>query len=83
LTLEGSFDMRMTLPLDDDACGVARDDACAQSLDLGRALSALIRRSGVAKLPMRQVDGAWVVDLPTDAAPLTASRVQKLLDESA
>jgi len=52
-------------------------------LKLGQAVSELIRRGSADKLPLKQVDGVWLIDLPADAAPLTSRQVQQLLDESA
>jgi hypothetical protein len=75
--------MRTTLTLEDDAFATASAYARARALKLGQAVSELIRRGSAEKLPLKQVDGIWVIDLPADAAPLTARRVQQLLDESA
>lgn len=75
--------MRTTLTLEDDAFATAQAYAGARSLKLGQAVSELIRRGTAEKLPLKQVGGLWVVDLPADAPPLTARKVQQLLDESA
>ena len=74
--------MRTTLTLEDDAFATATAYARARALKLGQAVSELIRRGSAEKLPLKQVDGVWVIDLPGDAAPLTARQVQQLLDES-
>jgi hypothetical protein len=55
----------------------------ARALKLGQAISELIRRSGADRVPLKQVDGVWVFDLPADAPPITAQQVAHLLDESA
>ena len=75
--------MRTTITLEDDAFAAASAYASARALKLGQAVSELIRRGTADKLPMKQIDGVWVFDLPADAAPLTAHRVQQMLDESA
>jgi hypothetical protein len=75
--------MRTTINLEDDAFAMAHAYARARALKLGEAVSELIRRGGTEKLRMKQVDGVWVVDLPADAAPLTARKVQQLLDDAA
>ncbi|MEP7100042.1 MAG: hypothetical protein ABI781_06005 [Burkholderiales bacterium] len=75
--------MRTTLTLEDDAFATANAYARARALKLGQAVSELIRRGSAEKLPLKQVDGVWVIDLPADAALLTARQVQQLLDESA
>ncbi len=75
--------MRTTLTLEDDAFATANAYARARALKLGQAVSELIRRGSADKLPLKQIDGVWVIDLPADAAPLTSRQVQQLLDESA
>ena len=75
--------MRTTITLEDDAFAMASAYARARALKLGQAVSELIRRGGADKLPLRQVDGVWVVDLPADTPPLSARQVQQMLDESA
>ena len=75
--------MRTTLTLDDDAFATANAYARARALKLGQAVSELIRRGSADKLPLKQVDGVWLIDLLADAAPLTSRQVQPLLDESA
>jgi len=75
--------MRTTLTLEDDAFATANAYARARALKLGQAVSELIRRGSAEKLPLKQVGGVWVIDLPANAAPLTARQVQQLLDESA
>ncbi|MBC8055540.1 MAG: hypothetical protein H7Y61_03050 [Rhizobiales bacterium] len=75
--------MRTTLTLEDDAFATANAYARARALKLGQAVSELIRRGSAEKLPLKQIDGVWVIDLPPSAAPLSARRVQQMLDESA
>jgi hypothetical protein len=75
--------MRTTITLEDDAFATASAYACARALKLGQAVSELIRLGSADKLPLQQLDGVWVVDLPADAAPISAGQVQQMLDESA
>ena len=75
--------MRTTLTLEDDAFATATAYAEARTLKLGQAVSELIRRGSAAKLPLKQVQGVWVIDLPADAPPLTARQVRQMRDESA
>jgi hypothetical protein len=74
--------MRTTLSLESDAFATAQAYARARSLKLGQAVSELIRLGSAERLPMRQVDGVWVFDLPADAPRVTASQVKALLDET-
>jgi hypothetical protein len=75
--------MRITINLDDDAVATASACARARGLELGAAVSQLIRCGAADRLPLSQVDGIWVVDLPADAAPLRAREVRQMLDASA
>ena len=74
--------MRSTLTLDDDAFATAVSYAHARGLKLGEAVSDLIRRGSSDRLPLKQVDGVWVFDLPADAPPVTSEQVRRLLDEA-
>lgn len=74
--------MRTTITLEDDAFATASAYARARALKLGQAVSELIRRGSADKLPLKQIDGVWVFDVPADTAPLTARQVQQMLDES-
>ncbi len=74
--------MRTTLSLESDAFATAQACARARSLKPGQAGSEPIRPGSAERLPMRQVDGGWVFDLPADAPRVTAARVKSLLDET-
>ncbi len=74
--------MRTTITLEDDAFVVANAYARARALRLGQAISELIRRGSAEKLPLKQVDGIWVFDLPADVPRVTTQQVQKMLEES-
>ena len=74
--------MRTTLTLEDDAFSTAQAYARARAMKLGQAISELIRRGSAGKVPMRQMNGVWVFDLPHDTPVVTAEQVKKLLDES-
>lgn len=75
--------MRTTITIEDDAFAMASTYARARALKLGQAVSELIRRGGAQTLPIKQKDGVWVFDLPSDTPRVTARQVQQLLDESA
>ena len=75
--------MRTTITIEDDAFAAAQAYANARALKLGQAVSELIRRGSAEKLPIKNVKGVWVFDLPPDTPPVTARHVQRLLDESA
>lgn len=75
--------MRTTITIEDDAFAAAQAYANARALKLGQAVSELIRRGSAEKLPIKNVKGVWVFDLPPDTPPVTARQVQRLLDESA
>ena len=75
--------MRTTISIEDDAFAAAQAYAKARALKLGQAVSELILRGSAEKLPIKQVKGVWVFDLPADTPPVTARQVQQMLDESA
>ncbi len=75
--------MRTTINLDNDALALARGFAKAHELNLGQAVSELIRRGRAENLPLTQKDGIWVFDLSPDAPRVIAQQVRQLLDESA
>jgi len=39
-------------------------------------------RGSEAKMPMKEINGVWVFDLPPDTPTISASKVRRLLDES-
>ena len=75
--------VRTTINIEDDAFAAARAYARARALKLGQAVSELIIRGSVEKLPIKQEKGIWVFDLPPDTPRVTARQVQQMLDESA
>ena len=75
--------MRTTISIDDEAFAAATAYAQARALKLGQAVSELILRSSAGKLPIKQVKGVWVFDLPADTPRVSMQQVQKLLDEAA
>ncbi len=75
--------MRTTITIDDDAFTAARSYAKARALKLGQAVSELIRRGSMEKLPIKQEKGVWIFDLPPDTRRVTARQVQQMLEESA
>lgn len=74
--------MRTTLTLEDDAFATAQAYARARAIKLGQAISELIRRGSAGKVPMRQMNGVWVFDLPAGTPTISAEKVKQLLDES-
>ena len=74
--------MRTTLNLEEDAMAAAQAYARARAIKLGQAVSELIRRGSAEKVAMKQVNGVWVFDLPSDTPKVTARQVKQLLDES-
>ena len=75
--------MRITITIEDDAFAIANAYAKARALELGEAVSQLIRRGGAENLRLTRKDGVWVFDLSPDAPRVTARQVQRLLDGSA
>lgn len=75
--------MRTTITIEDDAFQTASAYAHARALKLGQAVSELIRLANRRQMAMKQVDGAWVFDLPDDTPPVTARQVRELLEETA
>ena len=74
--------MRITLTLEDDAFATAQAYAKARAIKLGQAVSELIRRSSVEKMPFKQKGGVWVFDLPADTPEGTEARVKTLLEDA-
>jgi hypothetical protein len=70
--------MRTTLSLDDDAFRMAKRYASSRSLNLGKAVSELVRRAVITPRPMRLVNGILVFDLPPDSPRVTTKRVRAL-----
>ncbi len=75
--------MRTTIRIENEAFAAAKAYAQARALKLGQAVSELILRGSAEKLPLKQVKGVWVFDLPPGTPRVTAKQVQQLLDESA
>lgn len=75
--------MRTTISIEDDAFAAAKAYAQARALKLGQAVSELILRGSAQKLPIKQVSGVWIFDLPPNTPRITARQVQQMLDESA
>lgn len=74
--------MRTTLSLESDAFASAQACARARALKPGQAVPEPIRLGSAERLPMRQVNGVWVFDLPADAPRVTAAQVKSLRDET-
>lgn len=73
--------MRTTLNLDDDVVQLLKNYASGRAIPLGAAASELVRRGLEAPVPMRMVNGFYVVDLPADSAPISSARVKELLED--
>jgi hypothetical protein len=82
-TVKNESIMRTTISIEDKAFVAAKAYAKARALKLGQAVSELILRGSAEKLPLKQIKGVWVFDLPADTPRVTAQQVQQLLDESA
>ena len=74
--------MRTTINIEDDAFATAQAYAQARAIKLGQAVSELILRGNAPKVAMKQVNGLWVFDLPSDMPKISSQRVKQLLDES-
>lgn len=74
--------MRTTLTLEDDAFAIAQAYAKARAIKLSQAVSELIRRSSLEKMPFKQTGGVWVFDLPADTPMGTERQVKALLEEA-
>ncbi len=74
--------MRTTITLTNDAFVAAQAYAQARALKLGQAISELIRRGQGERLPVRQLGGVWVFDLPANTSRVKAARVKQLLEET-
>ena len=74
---------RTTLTTEDDAFGTAQAYAKARAINLGQAVSELICRSSVEKMPFKQTGGVWMFDLPADTPVGTERQVKALLEDAA
>ena len=74
--------MRITLTLEDDAFATAQAYAKARAIKLGQAVSGLIRRNSVEKMPFKQKGSVWVFDLPADTPGGTEAQVKALLEDA-
>jgi hypothetical protein len=74
--------MRTTINLEDVALEAAKAYAEARAIKLGQAISELIVRGSVGSIPIRELNGLWVFDLPKNTPKITAAKVKQLLDES-
>jgi hypothetical protein len=72
---------RTTLNLEKDAADAARRYAAARGIALGRAVSELIQKGLNAQIPLREVNGLWVFDLPPDSPRVTSEDVRRALDD--
>jgi hypothetical protein len=73
--------MRTTVSIDDDAFHLAKQYAETRSLGLGKALSELIRKGASHRWGMREEDGIYVIDLPSDSPKVTTKHILSLEDE--
>lgn len=73
--------MRTTITLEDDAFVAAQAYAQARAMKLGQAISELIRRASAGPVPVKEKDGVWMFDLPTDTPRVSSRRVKELLQE--
>jgi hypothetical protein len=74
--------MRTTINLEEAALEAAKAYAEARAIKLGQAISELIVRGSVGSIPIRELNGLWVFDLPKNTPKITAAKVKQLLDES-
>ena len=73
--------MKTTVSLEDDVIGIVTEYAAARKLDLGAAVSALVRKGIESPLSVRLANGLYVADLPADSPVITSERVKELMDE--
>ncbi len=73
--------MRTTITLEDDAFATASAYAKARALRLGQAVSELIRRGSTGPLPVKEVSGVWIFDLPLGTPRATAKQVRDGLED--
>lgn len=53
----------------------------AQPCESRQAVSELIRRTSAGPMPVKQVDGVWVFDLPPGTPRVSSRRVKELLED--
>jgi hypothetical protein len=73
--------MRTTVSLDDDAFELAKNYAEKKSLGFGKALSELVRKGASHRWGIREEDGIYVADIPTDSPTVTTQHILDLEDE--
>ncbi len=77
MPLPHRISVRTTINLEDDIVRVVKQYAKDRSINLGAAVSALLRRGLSAARPTRMVNGIHVVDLPEDSPRVTAECVRR------
>lgn len=70
--------MRTTLNLDDEALELAKEYAHSRSLNLGKAVSQLVRRGLTARCPTRRVNGLLIFDPPPGTPEVTTEQIKRL-----
>ena len=73
--------MRTTISIDDDAFLLAKQYAETRSLGLGKAVSELVRKGASHRWGLREEDGIYVVNLPSDSPMVTTKHILDLEDE--
>lgn len=74
--------MRTTITIDDKAMEIARAQAAARGVSLGRVISDAVMRSRLLPLSYHLVNGLPVLDLPPDTPTITMEEVKRLDEES-
>lgn len=73
--------MRTTIRLDDDILAFAKRYSESRSLNLGKAISDLVRRGIDAPPRTKIVNGIHVFDVPPDSPKVTTEHVLRLEDD--
>lgn len=73
--------MRTTLHIDDEAYRIVIRYAKDRKIGVGQAVSELVVKAARAKLPVKQVDGVFVFDLPPDSPEVTHEQVKRAITE--
>lgn len=68
---------RTTLALDDEAFQLAKNYAKNRSMNLGKAVSELVRRGLQARQAVREINGLLVFELPADSPRVTPEFVKR------
>ncbi|MBI5280666.1 MAG: antitoxin [Candidatus Solibacter usitatus] len=73
--------MRTTVHINDDAYAIVMQYAKARQIGVGKAISELVVKGARKRLPVKELDGLFVFDLPDDSPTVTTEQIKALEEE--